>query len=98
MTPEEKQQFEQMMTELSAVRQELDSLKNASTIPYEYDASFRSRLGIDAFATGLTTSSKSATSETIAVNSGTSTLVQLAPDGFLRVTIDGTVYDIPAFT
>ena len=71
MTPQEKQEFELMKRQNAEMMSFINSLKNTATIPYEVDASLRGRFGIDAFATGLTTSAKSATSETIAVNSAT---------------------------
>lgn len=75
----------------------IQSLKNGATIPYEVDAAFRSRFsrGI-----GLSVSAKGANTEDQAVNeAGSATFDVLGdPDGFLEVSINGTVYYIPYFT
>ena len=92
MTPQEKQQFDKMY-------QDIQSIKNSASIPYEIDSAFRERFNIASF-TPLTGSAKNATSENKAVNeSGAGSYsVMDKPDGFLQVTIGVTTYYLPYFS
>lgn len=84
--------MENKILELEA---KIKALEADSTIPYDVEQAFRGRLQI---SSTITSSAKGATSETIAVNSATATLVQLAPDAFLQVTVGGGVKYIPIYT
>jgi hypothetical protein len=90
MTPEQEQK-------LNEVYEFTQSLKSSSSIPYDVDGAFRDRLR-NIFA--LYVSSKSADSEDQSVNeAGSGTYSVMGdPDGFLEITVDGTLYYIPYFT
>jgi len=96
MTPEERQQFNDMKKELEELKQFKKSLESSHSIPLPIDQAFRGRFG---FST-INTSSKSATSENQAVNEGgTDTYSVLKPpDAFVQVKIGSTYYYIPVFT
>jgi len=88
MTPEEHQEFEELKAEVKALR-------TTSTIPFEVENAFRDRLRI---ANAPTVSAKGNQTESIPVNTAAGTLVQLFPDVFLEVTVNGVTYYIPAYT
>lgn len=87
--------FAQMKRELEELKAWKKSLEMSHSIPLNIDQAFRAR-----FAFGLTTSSKSASSENRAVDEGGSATysVLTTPDAFLQITINNTVYYIPVFT
>lgn len=88
---------EELQKKIEVLEQEIQALKASSTIPFEVDTAFTDRLKLSTYSKVLL-SSKSSSSEQIAVNSASSTPVLLGPDAFLQVTISGTIYYIPAFT
>lgn len=87
---------EQLTARIVALENRLKTFEAASTIPYEVDQAFRSRLKS---SLGLSVSAKSATSENKAVNeAGASSYSVLnIPDGFLQVTVGATTYYVPIF-
>jgi len=89
MTPQERQQ----LNDLQAWKQ---SMESAATIPLSVDQAFKARFSI----VPVTTSAKSATSESQAVNeSGSASYGVLSnPNGFLQLTIGSSIYYIPYFT
>lgn len=89
--------LEELQKKVDTLEKQIKLLTASSTIPFDVDKAFKTRLQIDSLAK-ITTSSKSASSEQIAVNSATSTPVMLSPDAFLQVTVSGTIYYIPVFT
>lgn len=46
MTPEEKQQFEQLKSEVRTLKEDNQKLKAAATIPYEVDVAIRERFNL----------------------------------------------------
>lgn len=86
-----------MNPQIDALQKEFDLLKAASTIPYEVEQAFRTRL---ASLVNLSSSAKGATSESQTVQeAGASTYGVLKnPDLYLQITVNGTTYYIPAFT
>jgi hypothetical protein len=90
MTPEEKRELE----ELKAWKK---SLEASSTIPLNIDQSFRTR-----FPKGsvFTVSTKGVDTEDVSVNEAgiAAYAVMNDPDGFLQVTVAGTIYYVPYFT
>lgn len=92
MTPQELQ------NQINELKQEIANLKSSTTIPYDVEQSFRTRLRIDNYAE-LATSLKSATSENQAVNeAGAATYSVLKPpDGFRQFVSGGTVLYIPYY-
>jgi len=85
---------EDLTREIEELRSWKASLEKSSSIPLNIDQAFRER-----FST-LVVSSKTATSEDQAVNEGgvATYNVLKSPDKFLKITVDGVVHYIPAFT
>lgn len=96
MTPEQEAQFQQMQAELTELRAFVQSLKSSTTIPYDVDGAFRTRLGTDS---DIVVSAKDVDSEDQSVNEGGSATYNVLkePDGFLQVTISGSVYYLPYY-
>ena len=92
MTPKQEQK-------LNEVYETIQMLKNAASIPYEFDAAFRDRFGLRNAATRLIVSSKSANSEDQSVDeAGANSYIVLGdPVGFLEVDIEGTTYCLPYY-
>lgn len=91
--------IEQLQSQIDSLQQELNKLRNTTTIPYEVEQAFRFRLGIDNF-TQLDASSKTTASETQAVNEAGASSYNVAKpmDGFKQVTIGGSTLYIPYYT
>ncbi len=87
--------YEQLLNKIEELEKKLALLEADSTIPFNVEQAFRGRLRI---ATSLSASAKAATSESIPVNTGAGTLVQLFPDAFVQTTIGGVTYYLPAYT
>ncbi len=87
LTPEQQQELWNFM----------QALKSAATIPYEVDGAFRDRLSN---SLALSVSTKGQDTEDLEINeAGSSTLTAMQdPDGFLEVSIGGTIFHIPYFT
>jgi hypothetical protein len=98
MTPQELK-IQELETSIANLQNEVNLLKATATIPFDVEMAFRKRLNIDSF-TPTETSSKGATTENQSVNeSGASSYSVLkAPDGFLQITLSGSVYYLPYFT
>ncbi len=94
MNPEQLKQFEEMQSQLMQVVDFINSLGSVGTIPFEIESSFKARLG------SLSVSSKTAASETQAVNEGGAAQYSVckAPDGFKQAILDGQLVYIPFFT
>jgi hypothetical protein len=88
---------EQLQKEIEMLKQEIQNLKSSTTIPYDVDQAFRVRLS-DLLA--LSVSSKGVNTEDVTVNEAgvASYAVMNDPDGFLQVTLNGTVYYLPYFS
>lgn len=82
--------------QLKELKQEFEKLTASSTIPYDVEQAFRTRLD----DLSLKVSSKSSSSENQAVNEGggASYNVLKNPDGFLELQKDSQVYYIPYFS
>lgn len=82
--------MEELQRQINELREQIESLKNSATIPYDVEQSMRTRLEIDTFSK-IKASSKSASSENVTVDeAGSSTYPVLGiPDGFDE-RIDGT--------
>ena len=91
MNEQEKQQLNELL-------QWKKDMEFSSSIPIKTFQALNARLG--GSGTGITTSSKGATSENQAINEGGSANVTAlkAPDAFLQTIIDGQTYYIPIFT
>ena len=89
--------YETLKRELEEIKNWKKSLERSSTIPLTIDQSFRER-----FSKGsvLTVSTKGANTEDVAVDEGgvATYSVMNDPDGFLQVTVGGTIYYLPYFT
>ncbi len=93
--------MEQILLKLAELENKVKALEAAATIPYEVDSAFRERFGLNRLdSTSLIASSKGATSENHAVNeAGIATYSVLGiPDGYLEVTVGGSVKYIPIYT
>lgn len=88
----------QIQAQIDNLQEQLDMLKANATIPYEVEQAFRTRLNIESF-TALAASSKTAVSETQAVNeAGTASYDVAKPmDGFRQVNIGGSTIYIPYY-
>lgn len=89
--------MEQLQEQVNKLEEQWDLLTSSTTIPKEIDAAFRARLSNISQTIGL--SSTSATAHNTSVNesgSGTYSVMGI-PTGFLTITINGTVRDIPYF-
>lgn len=78
---------------ITALEEENKKLRASTTIPFDVDAAFRTRLGTPK------SSSKVSTSENQAVDEGGSMTYSVlkAPDGFLEVSIGATIYYLPYY-
>lgn len=87
-----------LQAQIDSLKEEVAKLKSVTTIPYDVEQAFRARLTIDEFAR-LAPSTKTAASETQAVNeSGSSSYsVAKAMDGFREEVIAGTTIYIPYY-
>ena len=76
----------------------MQALKSSTTIPHDVDGAFRTRLSNSLGE--LSVSAKGVDTEDVAVNEAGagSYAVMNDPDGFLQVTISGTIYYIPYFS
>lgn len=90
------QELQQKIEELET---KVKLLEASATIPKPVEDAFRERLRLEVISS-ITTSGKSSTSESQAVNeSGVATYGVLKnPDAYVQVTISGTIYYIPVFT
>lgn len=91
--------IEQLQAQIDLLQQELNKLRNSTTIPFEVEQAFRFKLGISEL-TSLNASSKTAASETQSVNeAGVGSYSVAKPmDGFKQVTIGGSTLYIPYYT
>lgn len=98
MNPDHEKRIEEL-------EREIQSLKSFTTIPFDVDKAFRARLGIDNLSS-VRESVKVVASENVAAitnidfgtqSTETNTVLD-NPDIFLEVTVNGTVYYLPAFT
>lgn len=91
--------IEQLQNKIDSLQQELDKLRNTTTIPFDVEQAFRFRLGINSL-TRLDTSVKTAASETQSVSEGGVSSYNVAKpmDGFKQVTIGGSTLYIPYYT
>ncbi len=89
MNEEDRQKFNEMYDFIQ-------SLKNATTIPFDVDGAFRDRLSD---SLDLMVSTKGANSEDQAVDEGGSATYDVLgdPAGFLEINIAGTVYYLPYY-
>jgi hypothetical protein len=87
--------MEELQRQINELKAEIDSLKNASSIPFDVSSAFESRLS----KTVATTSIKSASTETQAVDEGgTGTYsVAKAMDGFIKIIVNGIEYNVPFY-
>jgi cell division septum initiation protein DivIVA len=93
------------MTENEYLQQQIDELKEtlekftkSSTIPFEVGAAFADRIA--GTQSPLLVSTKTASSEFQAVNEAGAAAYSVLKqhDGFLQITIDGTVYYLPYYS
>lgn len=98
MTPQEKQQFEELKNTVDKLVNNHNSLYNSSTIPHDIDQALRTRFGIT--NQSIATTTKSATSENQVVDeSGVASYsVMGIPDGFIKLSLNGTIYNLPYFS
>ena len=92
MSPQERSKIDELTRQIESLSKMVNDMQNKNTISPD----FKRVLELNA----LTTSAKSSGSENEVINeSGSETHSVLEPpDAFLQVTIDATVYYIPAFT
>lgn len=84
---------------INELQEEINKLKYSTTIPFDVEQAFRTRLRLDS-VTNLATSAKSATSENQSVNeagSGSYSVLK-APNGFRQFSSGGTTFFIPYYT
>lgn len=88
----------ELLARIELLESKFIALENSTTIPLEIDRSFRDRFG-DIVAS-LSVSSKGVNTEDQSVNEGGSATYSVMgdPDGFLQITINGTIYYIPYFS
>lgn len=101
MTPEEKKEFESMKAEIQALKAGMvipTELRASSTIPFDVEQAFKTRLRSTFANGGLVASAKGNTTESIPVNTAAGTNVQLFPDAFLETVVAGTTYYIAVYT
>lgn len=94
MTPELKN----LQDQITALQEQFNSLNNNATIPFDIGEAIKTRVLLEA---GIPqTSSKGATSENQAVNEGGAGTYSVlkAPDGFVQVTLGGTLYYLPYYS
>ena len=83
MTPEER---------ITALEQEIERLKNATTISYEVEQAFRARVGTD-----VAISSKAVASRTVNEGGSSSYSVALPMTGFITINVNGIVVNVPYY-
>lgn len=100
MTPEEKQQFDDLKKQVSELQEQVKAFNNNATIPFDIGEAFKARILQDAGV--LVASSKAFNSESTAVLTSADPDnyedVLGEPDGFLQVTILGNISYIPYYT
>lgn len=92
------ERYKELEQRISVLEDTIRSLSIASSIPYEIDSAFRTRLLSSLI---LKQSTKSINSEDVSIDeAGTATHIVLDdPDYFLEVSLeDGTIVAIPAYT
>lgn len=91
--------MEDLQRQINELKAEIEMLKADTTIPFNVEQAFRSRLRIQDLAE-LASSSKTAASETQAVNEAGvgSYNVAKPPDGFREYVVGGTTLYIPYYT
>ena len=82
---------EDLTREIEELKNWKASLEKSSSIPLNIDQAFRERFSSPVVST------KTADSESIAVNSATTTAVLKEPDAFVKITVNGIVYNLPAY-
>lgn len=87
----------ELQNEINELKEWKRQMESSHSIPLNIDQAFRARF---LSASNIATSSKGATTENHAVNeSGSSSYSVLGiPDGFIQVTISGTIYYIPYYS
>jgi len=90
--------MEDLQRQINELKQEIANLKASTTIPFDVEQSFRTRLRIENYAE-LGTSTKNPSTETQAVDEGGSDSYSVAkpPDGFREFISGGTVLYIPYY-
>ena len=90
-----------LQIQVEVLKQEIELLKAANTIPYDVEAAFRTRLRLDLFTVGgIISSGKVASSENQIVNEGGASVYNVLkpPDAFVQTVIGATTYYIPVYT
>lgn len=90
---------QELQQKIEELERKIKFLEASATIPKPVEDAFRERLRLEN-VTAVFPSLKSAISEAQAVNeAGTANYSVLKnPDGFLQLTVNGTLYYIPAWT
>jgi hypothetical protein len=88
--------MEELQRQIEALREELNSLKNSSTIPFDIGEAFRDRLETES----ATLNGTSTASYIQAVNeSGSATYNVAKPmNGFLSIKVGGVTYKVPYYS
>lgn len=88
-----------MKVQISELKRQIDLLSNSADIPYNVEHAFRTRFKLDTY-NPIIVSTKGATTENKAVNeAGSSSYGVLnSPDGFLEITLGGSIKYIPMYT
>lgn len=91
--------IEQLQSQIDLLQAELNKLRNTTTIPFDVEQSFRTRLKINELAR-LAPSAKNPSTETQIVNeAGIATYsVSKPPDGFREFVVGGSTLYIPYYT
>ena len=98
MTPQEREQFEQMQKELQELRTFKRSLEAFGTIPLNVHKAFQKRLKVNEDQTPLTLDPTNPLQVKAVNEAGSSTYNVMSPaDDFAFVTIDGIRYNVPLF-
>lgn len=87
----------QILQRLTALEEEIKKLKSSSTIPHDVEGAFSKRLGIAGLAVQVSNKSASAENKTVNEAGASSYAVLNPPDRFVKVTINGTVNNLPAY-
>lgn len=87
--------MEELQRQITALQAEIDSLKNASSIPFDVGSAFEERLS----KTVTAPSTKTAASETQAVDEGGVATYSVAKpmDGFIKIFINGIERNVPYY-
>lgn len=87
----------QLKQRIEKLEEELNKLRSSTTIPFEVDRAFRDRFKN---ILAISVSAKGASTEDQAVDEGGSATYSVMgdPDGFLQVSIAGTIYYLPYFS